>query len=172
MSANPIVIRPSAIKCTVRFVITGLLFTPMFIVSFTLMAAGWFHLSWPSSLLLGVILATPLVWTFMLVSLLLAITRDVPRVEIGPDGFVLCLLGTRRSRRWADVEGGFVVRGTALGRDVAYRVTEAFKKKSEEYAAQSGRLPTYEWVGNCFETSTVALAELFNGHKRRAAGSS
>jgi hypothetical protein len=126
----------------------------------------------PISSLESASVAAKMTGAFVLWLLLAAVIHDVPHVEIGPDGFVLCLLGNRRLRRWADIEGDFVVRGTAHGRDVAYRITEAFRKKSEEHAAQPGKPSTWEWVGNCFETSTVALAELFNGHKRRAAGSS
>ena len=71
---------------------------------------------------------------------------------------------------WHDIEGDFVVRGTPFGWEVAYRLTEAFKK-FQKIAAQSASRGAFESVGNCFEMPTAEVAELLNQHKRQAAGS-
>ncbi len=170
MPGNPIVIHPSKIKWTVRMVVGGLLLTPMLTGSFTLILAGFFYLSWASSLVLGVLLATPVVWTFILVSLVVCFVGDVPRLEIGPDGFVIRELVRSRSQQWHDIEGDFVVRGTPFGWEVAYRLTGAFKK-FQKIAAQSAGRGAFESVGNCFEMPTAEVAELLNQHKRQATGS-
>ena len=167
MSATLTVIRPSTIKSILRFAAIGLVGTPVLIGCVTLMAAGCLYLSWAASLLIGVVLVIPVLWTFIVVSMVLAIVRDVPRVEIGPDGFVLYQLGFTRSRAWKDVEGDFVLRASPFGSTVAYRLSELFKK-SLEHKGQSGRPADVEFVGGCFAMSAVELAGLLNEHKRHA----
>jgi hypothetical protein len=159
--ANPIVIRPSKIKIIIGFVIIGLLFTPPLIGSFTLFLAGC-YLSWASSLVLGVILATSLMWTFLLITMILALTRDGPRLEIGRDGFVLHS-GSRftRLRKWVDIEGDFVVRFTPLGRGIRYRLSETFRT-SREHATPPEKVGTNEWMSNTLQMSPRQLAELLN----------
>src|SRR5262249_31942777 len=169
ISANPIILYPSKIKLIVRSIVFGLLFTPPLIGSFTLFLAGC-YLSWAASLVLGVVLATSIMWTFILITTTLDLIRDVPRLEIGPHGFVLHQLACSSSRRWNDIEGDFVVRVTPLGRAVVYRLTEAFRK-SQEGVAQAKKVGTKELMFNTFPMSPGKLAELLNEHKRRAIGS-
>ena len=159
--ANPIVIRPSRIKVIIGFVIIGLLFTPPLIGSFTLFLAGC-YLSWAASLVLGVILATSLMWTFILIMMIHTLIRDVPCLEIGRDGFVLHN-GSRfnRLRKWVDIEGDFVVRFTPLGRGIRYRLSEAFRKPREQ-ATPPEKVGTNEWMLNSFQMSPRQLAELLN----------
>ena len=161
--ANFIVIHSSRIKIIIRLVIIGLLFTPPLIGSFTLFLAGC-YLSWHSSLVLGVILATSLMWTFILITMILVLIREVPRLEIGGDGFALLGLGFNRLRKWIDIEGEFVVRFTPLGRGIRYRLTEAFKK-SREQAIPREKVGTNEWMLNTFQMSPRQIAELLNEFK-------
>jgi hypothetical protein len=164
------VVYPSKAKTIVWFVVLGFLFTPPFILSFTLVLAGFFYLSWSSSLMLAVILATPLVWTFLLIAMLLTLIRDVPRLEIGWDGFVLHQLGIARCRPWNDIEGDFRVRFTPLGRGIRYRLSEAFRK-SREQATPPEKVGTSEWMLNTFQIPPSQLAELLNECKKRVSGS-
>ena len=165
--ANLIIIPPSKIKLIVRSVVMGLVFTPPLIGSFTLFLAGC-YLSWAASLMLGVILATSIMWTFILITTTLDLIRDVPRLEIGPHGFVLHQLACNSSRRWNDIEGDFVVRVMPLGRAVVYHLSDAFRKSQE--VAQAKKVGTKELMFNTFPMSLGKLAELLNEHKRRAIG--
>ena len=166
--ANLIIIPPSKIKLIVRSVVMGLVFTPPLIGSFTLFLAGC-YLSWAASLMLGGILATSILWTFIVVTTILALIHDVPRLQIGPDGFVEHALLQSNSRRWNDIEGDFAVRVTPLGRAVVYRLTEAFRKSQE--VAEAKKVGTKELMFNTFPMSLGKLAELLNEHKQRAIGS-
>jgi hypothetical protein len=92
-----------------------------------------------------------------------------PRVEVGPEGFVLRTLFGSRSRRWADVEGDFEVLKIGLSEWVGYRLTRAFK--------ESARVkPTKLLAGNdeaivgAYGVPIGELAELLNQHKHRASG--
>ena len=169
MPSNPFVVHPSKIKWTVRFLVIGLLTTLGFTFSFTLILAGFFYMSWAASLFLGVILAASVAWTLIIFVIAVLFIHDIPRLEIGPDGFVVHLLRNSCSRQWNDIEGDFMVRWTPFGRSVAYRLSATFKTLAED-AAKSPRPGSREWVGNCFDRSPFEVAALLNENKRRAAG--
>src|SRR5262245_24391076 len=58
-----------------------------------------------------------------------AIARK-PRVEIGPEGFVVRTLSWSRPRRWSDIEGEFTVFKIASLEGVGYHLTAPFKEAS------------------------------------------
>jgi hypothetical protein len=70
------------------------------------------------------------------IAVLGAVIWGLPRVEIGPDGFVDHGVLGHRSRRWSDIKGSFtVIRvgwpiGVGLRPVVAYRLTDAFKESA------------------------------------------
>jgi hypothetical protein len=139
---------------------------------------GWFHVPLESSLEIGVIVVLAIVaigGPFVLCAMAVSLIRDVPRLEVGPDGFVVRYLMPSHSRRWSDIEGEFTVRELArFGKVVVYCLTEAFKK-SQQYPAQkmAEEMPGIDdFILNNFEMSPDELAELLNDHKRRALGSS
>jgi hypothetical protein len=51
-----------------------------------------------------------------------------PRVEIGPEGFVIQGTVGRRARYWRDIDGSFTVVRKGLQAAVAYRLTGVFKE--------------------------------------------
>jgi len=102
---------------------------------------------------------------------LLALTGRRPRVEIGPDGFVARVPFGSRSRRWSDIEGGFVVIKVGVAEGMGCRLTRVFKESA-------GIKPTTLFAGNDeaisggYEIPIGELAELPNHHKGRATGAS
>src|SRR5580692_3835926 len=70
-------------------------------LSSALLGLKWFlSVGWVIAVVTGVLVAS-CCGTMVLI----AIIRRRPRVEIGPDGFVLCHLFGNRSRSWSDIEG-------------------------------------------------------------------
>jgi len=92
-----------------------------------------------------------------------------PRVEIGPDGFVVRPLFGGKTRRWSAIDGDFVEIKVGFGRGVGYRLTRAFKESA-------GIKPTTLFAGNdeaisgAFAVPIGRLVELLNQAKVRAAG--
>jgi hypothetical protein len=101
---------------------------------------------------------------------LAAIVGQRPRVEMGPNGFVVRRVFGSYSRSWDDVEGEFEVIKIGHGKAVGYRLTEEHKR-------WAGIKPTSLFAGKDeamsgeLRVTMEELAALLNEHKRRAASS-
>ena len=94
-----------------------------------------------------------------------------PRVEIDPGGFTDYGIVGRRSRRWGDVEGGFVVIRASVQLVVAYRLTGAFKESTRITPLAS--LKGYDeaiLVAGELALGARELAELLNQRKQGVPG--
>jgi len=170
MPANVIVMYPSRIKWIVAWLILGLIMTLSLFLSITCILAGAVRLSWMASLEIGLVVAPPPVWAFILFCMIHGLIRNAPRLEIGPDGFVVRpVLGRNRSRHWTDIEGDFSARFIPGGRAVIYRLSEPFKTSHPD-VAKSALAGGQELLQNWYGISTAGLAELLNEHKRQAVG--
>jgi hypothetical protein len=134
-------------------------------LSLVLLGLNWFlSAGWVIAVVTGVLVAS-CCGTLVLV----AIIGRRPRVEIGPDGFVLRQLFGSRSRSWSDIEGSFVVIKVGLSKGVGYRLTQVFKESA-------GIKPTTlfagndEAIGGALDIPIDELAELLNQRKRPAPG--
>jgi hypothetical protein len=134
-------------------------------LSLVLLGLNWFlSAGWVISVVTGVLVAS-CCGTLVLV----AIIVRRPRVEIGPDGFVLRQLVGSRSRSWSDIEGSFVIIKVGLSKSVGYRLTQVFKESA-------GIKPTTlfagndEAIGGALDIPIDELAELLNQRKRPAPG--
>jgi hypothetical protein len=167
MPANVHVLYPSKIKWIISWLVLGLLMTFFLLMGITCILAGFIRLSWLGSFLIGVMVAPPLVWTYILISMCLGLAFDKPRLAIDPEGFVIQGLTSSRRRQWKDIDGDFQARFTPIGWTVIYRFTEEFQRsqrdvnKDKPPAAQEG-LP------NFYKMPTARLADLLNEKKRHA----
>jgi hypothetical protein len=134
-------------------------------LSSALLGLKWFlSVGWVIAVVTGVLVAS-CCGTMVLI----AIIRRRPRVEIGPDGFVLCHLFGNRSRSWSDIEGRFVVIKVGMSKGVGYRLTQVFKESA-------GIEPTTlfagndEAIGGALDMPIDELAELLNQRKAPAPG--
>jgi hypothetical protein len=97
---------------------------------------------------------------------LAAIIGRKPRVDIGPDGFLVRAVFGSRWRRWSDIEGNFTVIKIGWVKAVAYHLTTAYKTRV-------GRKPTSRLSGyddaifGAFQLAAEELAELLNAQKRQ-----
>lgn len=182
MDTNTIVIRrnrtktPSLGKLIVMtaamILLTILVATPLLIVSATCILFGMFNESLMSAFLLAVTwvppIVIPLIVIFLSGTIVAAAICDVPRVEIGPNGFVFHQLTRRRTRQWHDIEGEFTVGDLRRLRVVVYHLSEAFKKSKKYLAKPKPHTDQEQLLGN-FELAADELAALLNEQKRRAA---
>lgn len=161
MNANTVIVGPDLLKLLGAQVLGGVMVTGG--VAGVLL--GLFGLNW---LLVAAIGA--LVVCCCGAMMLAAAIGHRPRVEIGPDGFVVRTVFGSRSRRWSDVEGDFVVIKVGLGKTAAYRVSEACKRsagiKRPKWLAGND-----EGISGAYRVPIGQLAELLNQRKGRAAGS-
>ncbi len=110
---------------------------------------------------------------YCLVAVLGTVVGGRPRVEIGPDGFVVRGAFGRRSRRWGDVDGDFVVVRAGWQSAVAYRITAA--AKGPAWTRPNNSPAGYdEAILICGELTMGAgeLAEVLNHWKQGAASTS
>jgi Kef-type K+ transport system membrane component KefB len=163
---NPIVLRGNPLKWIVRCVLFSIFLAVLMTISVTFLLVGFLHLSWGLAFTVGVAVGSAVGAAFAIFVIAIGLIIDQPRMEIGPEGFVLHSPAASRSRRWTDVEGNFIVRGTPLGKVVAYALTEAFKK-SQEAASPSKKPGRFESILDDYKLSAGELAELLNEHKRR-----
>jgi hypothetical protein len=165
----PIIVGPSPLKILGSVAIVSVVGVALVFVLIQVMAV--LATPWPL-LHAGIILActTVVLASYCVIALLVAIVWGRPRVEIRPDGFIDSGAAGSRSRRWSDIEGGFVVIRVWWQPKVAYRLTDAFKQSTriKPIAALAGY---DEAILICGELAigAAALAEILNQHKQRAA---
>lgn len=131
MTPSPsVTIGPSPLRILGKILIVSVAttaFAAAFVVIFGLLGHVWLVLHAE-----GVV-----AWTaaacgcFCVIAVLGALILRRPRIEIGPDGFVDQGIAGCRSRRWGDIQGGFVVTRFYLQSVVAYRLTDAFKESAK-----------------------------------------
>lgn len=164
-TANPdnvVVIGPSTLKLLATLGLGGcgmtagvaFLLAGLFGASF-LQSTGWIIVAIVGSGVVG--------------ALAMALIRRRPKIEIGPEGFVVHALIGKHSRRWSDIAGDFVVIRIGYSQAVGYRLTEACQEATRFQ-------PTTLFSGNdaaisgAFAVSMTELANILNDFRARNSG--
>jgi hypothetical protein len=160
-TSNVVTVGPSLFKLLLAgLMITGGVAGVVLGLAIALLGLDWLLSSGPVILLVTGALAAGLI--------LIAIIVRRPRVEIGPDGFIIRTLFGSRSRDWTAIEGRFAVIKVGLGKGVGYHLTQRFKE-SAGIRGTTLFAGNDEVIAGVLDLPMGELAELLNQHMRNAA---